>query len=133
MAALGDLAHRVGNAYHALVSPPVAKLNSARPPLRMDILGTASIAPLAASGPCRSHSDIMVSGVASRSKETAQRFAEKHHIPHVFGSYSDLIHNAGIDAIYDPLPNSLHHERSLAATRAGKHVLLEKPSASNAD
>lgn len=45
----------------------------------------------------------------------------------------DLINDPSIDCIYNPLPNGLHFEWTLKALKAGKHVLLEKPSVSNAE
>jgi predicted dehydrogenase len=48
------------------------------------------------------------------------------------GSYDALFADAGVDAIYNPLPNHLHVPMTLAAARAGKHVLCEKPIAINA-
>nr|HPJ72948.1 Gfo/Idh/MocA family oxidoreductase [bacterium] len=49
------------------------------------------------------------------------------NIPRVAGSYRELIESDGIDAVYIPLPNSLHYEWTLRALTAGKHVLCEKP------
>ncbi len=97
----------------------------------MGILGAANIAPIAAITPARTHPDIIVSGVAARSKDRATAFAKKHGIPHVFDSYDDLINDPGIDVVYNPLPNGLHYEWTLKCIAAGKHVLLEKPSTSN--
>jgi predicted dehydrogenase len=57
--------------------------------------------------------------------------AHKHHIPRVHNTYSDLLADSEIDAIYNPLPNRLHAEWTVRALRAGKHVLCEKPFASN--
>ena len=71
----------------------------------------------------------VVVGIASRTREKADEYAEKHNLPQVFGSYDALLASPGIDAVYVPLPNSLHYEWTLKALGAGKHVLCEKPLA----
>ncbi|MGG4265016.1 Gfo/Idh/MocA family protein [Peribacillus simplex] len=63
--------------------------------------------------------------VASKSIEKAKRF----NSPHIYEKYEHLIEDASIDAVYIPLPNSLHAEWAVKAMRKGKHVLLEKPAA----
>jgi predicted dehydrogenase len=60
-----------------------------------------------------------------------QTFAQKHTIPQFFASYDELLASPTIDAVYIPLPNSLHEHWTLKALAAGKHVLCEKPFASN--
>ncbi len=60
-------------------------------------------------------------------------FADKHGIPKVHDSYESLLADDEIDAIYNPLPNGLHGVWTLKALAHGKHVLCEKPFASNAD
>ena len=70
--------------------------------------------------------------IASRSLASAQAAAKELGIPVAYGSYEDLIADPEIEAIYNPLPNHLHVPLTLAAARAGKHVLCEKPMALNA-
>ncbi len=68
-----------------------------------------------------------VVAVGSRSSATGEAFAAEHGIGKVHGSYEALLADPDVDAIYNPLPNSLHHPWTLKAIAAGKHVLCEKP------
>ncbi|ORY08732.1 oxidoreductase domain-containing protein [Clohesyomyces aquaticus] len=110
--------------------PPVAPKSSDA--LRFGILGAANIAPQALIVPAKSHSEVIVAAVAARDQKKAEAYAKKHGIPVVHKSYDDLISDPSLDCIYVPLPNGLHYEWALKALKAGKHVLLEKPSVSNA-
>lgn len=69
--------------------------------------------------------------MAARDPNRASQFAARHGIPVVHKDYSDIVSDPTIDAVYNPLPNSLHHEWTIRALQAGKHVLCEKPLASN--
>jgi predicted dehydrogenase len=100
--------------------------------LRVGILGAARIAPDALVKPARAIPEVTVAAIAARDPERARRFAGKHGIATVHSSYADLLADPGIDAVYNPLPNSLHAPWTLAAIEAGKHVLCEKPFTSNA-
>jgi predicted dehydrogenase len=100
-------------------------------PLRIGVLGAAAIAPAAIIKPAGGAARVEVTTVAARDPERARKFAAKHEVPHVAGSYDDLIADDGIDAVYNPLPNSLHAPWTIRALEAGKHVLCEKPLASN--
>jgi predicted dehydrogenase len=102
-------------------------------PLRIGILGAARIAPQALIRPARAVAGAEVVAVAARDETRARRFAAKHGVPRVHGSYKALIEDPRIDAVYNPLPNGLHCEWTIRALEAGKHVLCEKPLASNAD
>lgn len=99
--------------------------------LRWGILGTGNIARQFCTGvnDCRRGK---LAGVGSRSEQTARSFAEVHRIPTAYGSYERLLEDCDIDAVYVSLPNSMHHEWTIKALRAGKHVLCEKPFAANA-
>jgi predicted dehydrogenase len=105
---------------------------SASAPLRIGILGAARIAPMALIRPARSVPEVRVAAVAARDATRARTFADKHGVPKVHASYDALIADPELDAIYNPLPNALHCDWTLRALRAGKHVLCEKPIASNA-
>ena len=67
--------------------------------------------------------------VASRSQSSADAYAADWEIPHAHGSYSALLADDDLDAVYISLPNSLHAEWAVKAAEAGKHVLCEKPLA----
>jgi predicted dehydrogenase len=95
--------------------------------LRIGILGAAKIAGSFMVG-AKASSRAAVVAIASRERGRAEAFARQHDIPRAYG-YADLLADREVDAIYNPLPNSLHAEWSIAAARAGKHVLCEKPLA----
>lgn len=73
-----------------------------------------------------------VAAVCSRSLASAQAFASEQNIPRAYGSYEALLADEGIDAIYLPLPNSMHAEWSVKCAEAGIPTLCEKPFASDA-
>ena len=74
-----------------------------------------------------------IDAIASRSLDSAKSWAAKLGIAKAYGSYEDLLADPAIEAIYNPLPNDQHVQWTLAAARAGKHVLCEKPFALNAN
>jgi predicted dehydrogenase len=100
-------------------------------PLRIGILGAARIAGRAIAEPARSSGARLVA-VAARDRDRAEAFAAEHGVERVHASYDEVIADPEVEAIYNPLANSLHGPWNLKAIAAGKHVLTEKPSASNA-
>jgi predicted dehydrogenase len=74
----------------------------------------------------------MLSAVGSRSAVSARDFAAAFGIPNHFGDYQSVLNDPGVVAVYNAQPNSMHHEWTIKALLAGKHVLCEKPIASNA-
>jgi predicted dehydrogenase len=100
--------------------------------VRIGVLGTARISERALIEPARQVPSVTVAAVAARSADRAQSFGLRHGIPSSYGSYEELLAAPDIDAVYVPLPNSLHAPWTLRAIDAGKHVLCEKPFASNA-
>jgi predicted dehydrogenase len=101
-------------------------------PLRIGVLGTARISATALLEPAARVPEVRVAAVAARDASRATAYAEQHDIPVAYGSYDGLLADPDIDAVYIPLPNSLHGPWTLLAIAAGKHVLCEKPFASNA-
>jgi len=97
--------------------------------LRWGILSTANIARTKVVPGMRKARRCEVVAVGSRDEAAARRFADELGITRAHGSYSALLADPDVDAVYIPLPNHLHLEWTLAAARAGKHVLCEKPLA----
>src|SRR6202034_1922822 len=92
----------------------------------------ARIAPAALIRPARTHPEASVDAIAARDPLRAAAFAERHRIRRVIHTYRAVVDDPDLDAVYIPLPNSLHAEWSRAALEAGKHVLCEKPFTANA-
>ncbi len=100
--------------------------------LRWGILGCAAIADRAVIPAIQASETGELIGIASRDESKARSKAEQFSIPRFYGSYEALLADPDIDAVYIPLPNHLHKEWTIAAAKAGKHILCEKPLALNA-
>ena len=99
--------------------------------VRIGVLGAARITGLALLSPARKITGISVDAIAARDPGRAQAYARRHGIPRVNVTYEELLADPLLDAVYVPLPASLHGTWSIAALKAGKHVLVEKPFTAN--
>ena len=95
-------------------------------PLRLGLLSTARINRRILP-PARESDLLEVVAVASRDKGRAAAYAEDNGIARAHEGYEALLADPEVDAVYIPLPNSLHVEWTKRALEAGKHVLCEKP------
>lgn len=94
--------------------------------IRFGVLGTARIARQFLGDPLK---NVSIVAVASRDQGRADAYAREYGIPRAYGNYEKLLNDPAIEAVYIPLPQHLHCEYTVKAARAGKHVLVEKPSA----
>ena len=99
--------------------------------VRWGVVSTARINDKLLRG-AREASNVDVVAVGSRDRARGEAFAQRHGIARVHASYEALLADPDVDAVYIPLPNSLHVPWSIAALEAGKHVLCEKPLARRA-
>jgi hypothetical protein len=100
-------------------------------PLRIGVLGAARIAAPAIVDPAHTTGDRLVA-VAARDRGRAEAFAATHGVERVLDGYADVVADPEVEVVYNPLANGLHGPWNLTAIAAGRHVLTEKPSASNA-
>ena len=96
-------------------------------PVKWGILSTANIGMQKVIPGMLKSKQLEVVGMASRDLKRAKSAAKSLGIPNAYGSYEEMLEDPEIEAIYNPLPNHLHVRMTLAAARAGKHVLCEKP------
>ena len=100
-------------------------------PLRIGVLGAARINDMTLF-PAARDIGARVVAVAARDRDRAEVYARENGIERVVDDYAALVADPEVEAVYNPLPNGLHTPWNLAAIAAGKHVLGEKPFASNA-
>ena len=94
--------------------------------MRIGLLSTARINRAILAGAAETDRAEVVA-VASRDAALAHAYAAEHGIGTAHGSYEALLADPGVDAVYISLPNGMHHEWTMRALAAGKHVLCEKP------
>jgi predicted dehydrogenase len=95
-------------------------------PIRWGILGTGTIARVFTED-LRRMPDQAVVAVGSRSKDTAEAFAERHSIPRAYGTYAELAADDEVDVVYVATPHNLHASNARTCLEAGRAVLVEKP------
>ncbi len=98
-------------------------------PVKWGIISTANIGMEKVIPGMLKSSEIEVVAIASRKLKTARAAADKLGIRKAYGSYEEMLADPEIEAVYNPLPNHLHVPLTIAAVKAGKHVLCEKPIA----
>tara|TARA_R110002072_G_scaffold36301_4_gene107027 strand:+ start:14421 stop:15455 length:1035 start_codon:yes stop_codon:yes gene_type:complete len=97
------------------------------------ILGCAKINQVAIIEAAREIPAVQVLAIGSRNPNDAKQYAADNKIDRSYGSYDALLDDPDIDIVYIPLPNHLHEKWATRALNAGKHVLVEKPLAANAE
>ncbi|WP_321886483.1 Gfo/Idh/MocA family protein [Paraburkholderia bannensis] len=102
--------------------------NTRADPVKFGILGCANIARQFIRD-IKDSPVAVVDAVASRNGDNARSFAAETGVERSFASYERMLEDPGIEAIYLPLPNSMHAEWAIKAANAGKHVMCEKPLA----
>lgn len=97
--------------------------------IHIGLLGASRIAVGAIIQPAASFRRVRVQAIAARSPARAREYAETHGIPETHADYAALVASPDVDLVYNALPPSEHKPWTIAALRAGKHVLCEKPFA----
>lgn len=100
-------------------------------PLRIGLIGASRVATYAMIEPASDRDDVEVVGVAARDPLRATAYAGEHGLATAYPDYAALIADPGIDLVYIGTPPVNHAELAIAAARAGKAVLVEKPFAMN--
>lgn len=99
--------------------------------VKWGVLGGAAFAKSTAIPAMLRASNVELVGIASRTKEKAESFAQEFGFQKAYSSYEELLADPEIEAVYNPLPNGLHPEWAIKTAEAGKHSVVEKPFAAN--
>lgn len=99
--------------------------------VKWGILGTANIARWGMIPGMKKAENCELYAIAGRNPEKAKSFQEQYGFEKAYGSYEELLSDEEVTAVYIPLPNDIHKKWVIAALKAGKHVLCEKPMAMN--
>jgi len=107
-------------------------MNSGQRKIRWGVLGYARIAREAVIPAIQRSSNSVFYAMASRHESKLSESRAQFPGSAVFADYDELLRDPNVDAVYIPLPNSLHREWTIRAAEHGKHVLCEKPLALDA-
>ena len=102
-------------------------------PLGWGLIGASDIARTRMIEAIRAQPDSDVVAVMSSQIDRAQRYAAETNIPRAYDSLEAILSDPAVDVVYISTTNELHAQQTLAAARAGKHVLCEKPLALSLD
>lgn len=100
--------------------------------IRWGVLGTAGIARSCTIPGMLLAENCEPYAIAGRDSEKAEQFRTEFGFAKAYRGYEELLADPAVEAVYIPLPNSLHCEWVIRAARAGKHILCEKPLAPDA-
>lgn len=106
-------------------------MSSTQQPVRWGVVGLGWVATDFVVPGILKSPDSQLAACLGSTPEKTQAFAEKFGVPRRHRDLAGLVGDPGIDVVYIALPNALHHDAVLAAARAGKHILCEKPFAMN--
>jgi predicted dehydrogenase len=101
--------------------------------IRVGFIGTGGIASFQASQLLKAAENVEIVAGCDVKEEACKKFADTYEVPHTFTDYNDLLTLDGVDAVSVCTPNFMHKDPTIAALQAGKHVIVEKPMAMNAD
>jgi len=99
--------------------------------IKIGIIGLGGIAQLVHLPTLSKFKGVKISSVSEIKKSRLNAIADKFHIKNRYTDYKELLEKDDCDAVIIATPTNLHHEISIAALNAGKHVLVEKPVARN--
>ena len=97
--------------------------------IKWGVMGTAFIAEACTIPGMLEADNCEMYAIAGRNIEKAEQFKEKYGFRKAYGSYAELLADPEVEAVYIPLPNTMHYEWTIQALKNGKHVLCEKPLA----
>lgn len=97
--------------------------------VRYGIIGFGAFAERAIMPAIRAASNAELTAIQKRSPDAARQKAHEHGVPFSFGSVEALVSSPEVDAVFIVSSNARHHDETLLAAAAGKHVLVEKPMA----
>ncbi|MCK4282874.1 MAG: Gfo/Idh/MocA family oxidoreductase [Candidatus Brocadiae bacterium] len=99
--------------------------------VRVGVIGTGGIATRQARR-LAELDDVEIVAGCDVSEENLRKFAEKYEVPHTFSDFNEMVQLEEMDAVTVCTPNYMHKDPTIAALKAGKHVMVEKPMAMNA-